>query len=511
MDAAEADRRRSAELEREIEREIAAWRADPRARLHRGLLVASTLAAIAAVIGSRFEWVDAYARGEIDLAGEPRFEPLHPVDPEALARVDLEELHARAIPEWIERLGEAQTAGGRRRAEEAWRLLRVALEPEPNLLAIWDELHELLTQRPAQSARRIDWLLWAHDQYLDRAGAPYRIEASLHLRGRRPIVSTLSYRVLADLDTTRGRVRVLKRIDRTRIVEGWLGHTARAEDGAIVIADRVLHFAVRHAWPALNEALDGRRPSAERGVLEGVREEAEAALDPEHLALLRATAEDEQVLIEVADSIRARRACGARFDVFELPYRGISVASHQALRQALWASRYSQCPDVTLSEASALVGASERLRTAEGLEAALESLTAWVARGIAAHELRHVEDVEAPLCSGCFEGMPPVARSELSAYLAALATPGIGYLAALQACAAPGEAHDARHALAIQMAMEAAIPGGCSGDAGVGLYARARTAERRYFGARTSAELPAAFPTTLAVLSRRAPAVSDAR
>ena len=107
-----------------------------------------------------------------------------------------------------------------------------------------------------------------------------------------------------------------------------------------------------------------------------------------------------------------------------------------------------------------------------------------------------------------------VSRRTIFAYgaagLATLATPGVGYLAALQACAMP-DTRGIGRALAVQMATEAAIPGGCQGEAGVGLYMRARMAEERYFGARAAAEVPAGFPLALAVLPRSRAAVSDAR
>lgn len=505
-----------ARLEAEIEAEIAAWRAGPRAGLHRALLLASMAAALCLLVGSRAEWIEALARGEIELSGAPRYVPAHPVDPAALARIDFEQLHAHAIPDWIELLASARGAADRRRAEDAFRVLRATVAPDPNLAAIWDELHERLAGSALQHARRVDWLLWAHDQYLERVGQPYRLEASVHLRGsgarRRAVITVMTYRVVSDLRAGAGeRVRVLRRVDRTRVVEGWLGHTARDADGAIVVADRVLHFTVRHVWPALDAALDGRRPSAERGVLEGVREEVEAAIAPGHLEVLRETAADEQALIEIAESIRARHACGSRFEVFDLPYKGLSIASHRALRSALWASQWSRCPDVTVDEAARLIGASERLRATEGLDPALEALAALVARSVAAHELRHAGDGDddALACVGCAEGTPPLVRAELSAYLAAFATRGLGYVAALQACAIPQRTPG--HALAVTIATEAAIPGGCSGDAGVGLYARAERAERRYFGARPAVAVPDAFPRTLEVLPRARPAVAERR
>ena len=504
--AREIDRESDRDLAREIDREIAAWRAEPRARLRRGIAVASALLSIAWFAGSRFEWIDAWYRGEIDLAGRPRYAPAFPIDPEALARIDLERVHARSIPTWIERISDADTPAGRRRAELAWLELRAELEPDRNLLAIWEELHELLTLAPLPHARRIDWLLWAHDAYVERVGAPYRLEASMHVRGRRARFVTLSYRVLADARTADGaRVRVLRRIDRSRVVEGWLGHTSREDDGAMVVADRVLHFAVRHVWPALHPALDQRRPAAERALLPWVRDEAEAALPPEHLAILAETAADQQVLIEIASAIRSRHACGSRFQVFDLPYKGLSVSSHQALRRALWASRWSRCPDVTVEEAAMLVGASERLRTTEGLDAALESMLGWVARSVAYHEVRHVvdgpsADVE---CPGCDALATRTVRAELSAYLAAMATPGVGYLATLHGCATPAQTRG-DHAQAIDIAVRAVVPGGCGEDPGLGLYARARAAARRRSpGSRAPRRRPAQAASPAGMRKRR--------
>lgn len=507
----ELERELDRELDREIDREIAAWREEPRARLRRSLAIASVLLSLVCLTGSRFEWIDAWYRGEVDLAGRPRFEPTFPIDPDALARIDLERVHARSIPTWIERLGEADTPAERRHAELAWLELRAELAPDRNLAAIWEELHELLTVAPLAHARRIDWLLWAHDAYVERVGAPYRLEASMHVRRRRAQVVTLSYRVLADARTSAGaRVRVLRRIDRSRVVEGWLGHTSREDDGAMVVADRVLHFAVRHVWPALDAALDQRRPAAERALLPWVREEAEDALPAEHLALLAETAADEQALIEIASAIRSRHSCGSRFEVFDLPYKGLSVSSHQALRRALWASRWSRCPDITVDEAAMLVGASERLRTTEGLDPALESMLGWVARSVAQHEVRHVVDGPTAdvACPGCDALASGTVRAELSAYLAAMGTPGVGYLATLHACATPYQTRG-DHARAIELAVDAVVPGGCGEDPGLGLYARARAAERRYFGERDPIALPTIFPGPLAFFPRPQPAVAE--
>jgi hypothetical protein len=497
--------------EQAIRDEVASWRARARLELRVASLTASAFLLGCAFALSHAALIDAYVHGEIDLSGEPRYRPRHPIDRAAIAEIDFERLHAVAIPEWVRLASVAQTPAGRRRAEYAWRDLEAMVAPDRNLHAIWAELHDSLTLAPLAHARRIDWLLWAHDAYVDSIGQPYRLEASMHFRGRRALVTTYTYRALFDSrrsdpragEAPEARVRVLARIDRNDVVEGWLGHTVREREGALVIADRVLHFAVRHVWPGLHPALDQRRPLAERALVPFVREEARAAIAPSHFAVLEETAGDQQVLIEVAAAITARHACGSRLEVFDLPYKGLSVSSHRALRAALAASRYSPCPDITLEEAAALFGASERLRTTEGLDDALDALTGYVARSVAAHELRHVVDGPSAsvACPGCAERMPPLVRAELSAYLAAFATPGSGYVAALQACSEP-QRMTGLPAVAIEIATGAAIPGGCTGRVGGDLPTRARIAERELFGAREEVRPPSSFPVSVAVMSR---------
>ena len=147
------------------------------------------------------------------------------------------------------------------------------------------------------------------------------------------------------------------------------------------------------------------------------------------------------------------------------------------------------------------MGASERLRASAALPAALEELTALVGRAVAAHEVRHVADgarADVP-CPGCREGTPSLVRAELSAYLAGFATPGVGYVAALQACSHPREV--GLHAVAIEEATSAVIDGGCEQAAPDDLYARARAAEARYFGERPQIGAPRGFPRQLAVLA----------
>ena len=501
------------EESREHAEDLAAVTREQRMAFRRLSAVVLTLLALACVLETRGAAIDAFFRGEIDLHGNAVYVPRFPVRSAATrqdGRIDFQRLHARVLPEWLIRQSYADTPAGRRRAEYAYRDLLETVALDPNLDAIWRELHDRLLADPIANAHRIDYLLWAHDDYMDRIGAPYRLEPSMYFRppsdtGRRLALVARSYRVLTDLESESGaRVRVLGRIDRTGPVETWLGHTEREEEGAFVVADRVLHFAVRHVWPALNPALDARLPEAERGLARGVRGEVSAGLDPYFREVLMETAEDQQALMEAARSIESRHACGSTFRVFGLPYQGLSLHSRAMLRMALLASQNAACPDVTLDEVLQLVTASERLRQSEDLEPALEALVALVSQSIAAHELRHVVDGPSDEleCPGCAEGTPPLVRAELSGYLAAFGTPGVGYLAALAACSNP-ERELGIDAVAIAHATYGVMPEGCLGPAPDDLYARAQAAERRFFGPRARVEIPRAFPVALAVLPTR--------
>jgi len=484
--------------------------------LHRGrrrrLAVGVSVAALACVV--LIAWpmharqVRAYVRGETTLTGEPQFVPELTMSPYARESIDFERLHRELIPAWTIGLGQSATSGRRywrERAADRYDELAAEVEPDPNLTDLMAATHDALLNDPIGRAHRLDYWLWAYNRYLDDSQVPWRLEASLTLAGqRRAILRTRSYEILADARTGGGeRLRLLRRADRLGSVEGWLGRTGRDGDGAMVLMRRVLHFTVRHVWPALHAALDDRRPEAERSWVPWVRQEVSAALDESTYELLSETAVDQQALIEVAASIGERRSCGSRFRVHALPYNGLTQQSVRALEGAVARSRENtECPEVTLDEAARIVGASERLARTPDLEEAIERLTMVVARSVAAHELRHAadeEDGDDIPCPGCPEGLDGLARSEVSAYLAAMSTEGLGYLALFQACATPsglglqGAARDA--------VVEAVLPYGCEGPTLWGLYELAAEIETELFGERARVRVPS-LPGRVQLLRR---------
>jgi hypothetical protein len=128
-----------------------------------------------------------------------------------------------------------------------------------------------------------------------------------------------------------------------------------------------------------------------------------------------------------------------------------------------------------------------------------------VARSVAAHELRHAadgDDHDAIDCPGCPEGFDGLARAEVSAYLAAMATPGLGYLALFQACSTP--AGNGVQGAAREAVLDAVIPYGCEGPTLHGLYQLAGEIEAELFGDRDRVEVPE-LPDRVPLLPRPEP------
>lgn len=477
--------------------------ADRRRALRRLALMLVASLVLAVSWAQHHRRVRAFVNGEIDLEGRPRYEPPHAVDRQALEGIDFDRVHAELIPAWTIALGRATSPSRQRYADRVFTELQSEVAPDPNLAELLRGTHRALTDDPIEHAHRLDYFLWAYNHYLDTQGIPWRLEASLALTTDRAIFRTLSYEVLADQRDPHGRrLRLLRRGDRTNTREGWLGHSG-GENGALVLMERVLHFAARHVWPGLHPALDGRRPEAERAWLGYVREEIRAQLEPVHYALLEESAADQQALIEVQAAVAARAECGSRFSLPPMPYNGLSMRWQARLLHALERGQlYPECPEITLAEAAQLVGASERLASTPGLLDALEHLAMVVARAVAVHELQHVADGEVPACPGCPDELVGVARAEVSAYLSAFSTEGLGYLSLLQACATPRG--PGVHGAALTAVLEVLLPYGCEGPTLHGLYPFAEQIERHLFGARPDVALPR-LPPRVAILPRRPP------
>lgn len=467
--------------------------------------------ALSLVAYTQQRYLGRLIRGEIALDGSPQFVPQHRVDEDA--EIDWASVHSRLLPSWIIARGRTQGPARERedRAQRAYTELRYAFAADRNLVEIFDELETRL-EDPFASADRIDYLLWAYNDYLQQRDVPWRLEADLHVRrDGDPTLLTRSYEVLEDLRSEEGhRLRLLRRADLTNIDEGFLGHVSARDQGALVMLDQVMQFGIRHVWPVLHGGLDHRLPASAQGIAPHVRAEALGVLSAGEYVLLHETAVDQQALIEVAASIHQRQECGNRFRIYGLPWNGLEPPDQRALVEALGRSNGEECPEVTLGEAARMLGASERLGSTTGLAEAVESLTTFVSRAVSVHELRHVADGRAARCIACPDGMSAAARDELSAYLTSFATPGVGYVALLQACSIePADdmnVSTAPHAQALAIAFDAMLPGGCQGAIPEDLYARAAEAQRHFFGERVGVTMPESYPAQVRLLTRFQPA-----
>jgi len=255
----------------------------------------------------------------------------------------------------------------------------------------------------------------------------------------------------------------------------------------------------------MNPSLDNRLDATTQRFAPAIRREARKQLGAEDYAVLQQTAIDQLALIEVAQAIHARHQCGHGFQVWGLPYNGLSFRDQMALWDALDGARYSDCPAVIPAEAARMIGASERLGRTAGLEQALEALATWVARSVASHELRHVADHEdLAVCSNCPPLMDSAARSELAGYLASFAVRGTANLALLQACKNrenAGNRSDA-HGAAMSLIEERLLRGGCEDGPPHDLISRATVLARELYGQRLPIRIPRQFPSTLPILPR---------
>lgn len=491
---------------------LQALRATARRKLRAGgvLFVAALTGTI--VAGAYWAEIGRLWRGETDRTGAPIYEAQHEAEP--AQDIDWRRVHATLIPRWLIARGHSHRSHSTHgiadfdraaHAHRAFTELRFAIRSDPNLVSLVDELEER-GEDPVANAERIDYLLWAWNAYLDRHDIPWRLEANLHLsREGEATFVTRSYEVLGDLRDDAGRrLRLLRRADLTNVDEGILGHSPGRDEGALVILDETLRFAVRHVWPMLNPGLDAYLPTEQRAVAGPVR--SRLRLESAERERLRETAVDQLALVEVAASIHARAECGSRFRVWGLPWNGLAPPDQNALISALDRSRGRECPEVTLGEAARMIGASERLGQTPALADAVESLGTWVARAVAIHELRHVADGGAAVeCPGCPESMEGQTRAELSAYLATFATDEVAHVAVLQACAMQPEAHAGSlepHALALGFALPRLLPDGCDGAIPEDLADRALHLERALFGERDRVRIPESFPDRIPLLAR---------
>lgn len=459
------------------------------------------LVVVAGVTGPRLAGV---ARGELSWSGETVYDPPYGQRDAALADIDFARVHGELLPVWQSRL--ARHGAEATSTRDAFDALQLAIAPDPNLVLLAEEMG-VLASDPARDPDRLLYVTWAWSRYLDRAELPWVIEGSVRLDDDGGgLFYTKNYEVVADLSASVGdqpvRARLVERVDRTNVVERYLGQVSDADEGALIVVDRVREVALDVVWPLLD-------PASEHAHADGVQGEALDALSPESAAVLVGAAADRAELVRAVASMRARRACGSRFVVPSVPWDGFDARTRTRLYDYAEAATGSRCPTVTHPEAVLVDRSSRSLQELEGLEPALEELVAWVARGVVIHEARHVADTlageleEGNLpCDSCEDGLSDWARAEASAYLASVAEPG-GAVALAEMCGLldDPDALPAHYLEAITEVTGRVAPAGCD-QPRTDLLAYSRHVEEVWFGRQDRIAL-GTFPSRLRARVRR--------
>jgi hypothetical protein len=453
------------------------------------------LAASMIVVLWQCDRLSGLSSGERDLQGNQVFAPPHEVDTRALARTNLARIHGALIPRW------SRSSGGKRARRSMIKLL--AATRDPNLRELLTELHEATRDgRPDRHAQRIGYLAWAWNNYLTGQRQPWRMRAFVR-RTPLPAVDVATYKVLSALSVRVGprtqRVELLRRADGSVVAEPHVGHTS-IDDGSSVVLDRIYDLAADRIWPLLapsgawnTDALHAPR----------ILDEARRALPPHHLSTLVRTATGRRVIARTIRRINGRRRCGSPLWIRAVPFDGFPESGLDVLRAAALERAGKDCPWVTEAEALAVAAASTRLRETSRLRPAVGALTAWVARAVVIHEARHAGDagrlVQSGLaCDGCASELGLRGRAELSAYLAGLGSPDVGYLTLYQACLSLRQGVRGEGAAAIRY-VGRMLGQACRRGPPPHLYHRAAWLEGFFFGRSDRILLPPDYPARLPV------------
>ena len=96
-------------------RALAGITAGRRSTLRAILSVVTFTLALGWTLETRGDTIVALLRHEIDVHGEPIYEPRHGVDREAIARIDFDRFHTHLVPDWLAEQSHADTPAGRPR------------------------------------------------------------------------------------------------------------------------------------------------------------------------------------------------------------------------------------------------------------------------------------------------------------------------------------------------------------------------------------------------------------
>ncbi|MBN1607444.1 MAG: hypothetical protein JW940_12470 [Polyangiaceae bacterium] len=434
------------------------------------------------------------------------FRPVYPIDPRILSSIDMARVHGRLLPAWIISLQHSPYSVGYWEAENAFSALRDEAGKDPNLGLLLDRLHERVMDSVYDFRGEIGLLIKGWNEYMARAGVPFRLEYHMQRTAHGPEIRMRSYRVVADVPISAEHspyhVLLLAREDRTNLVEAFFGQTATDRDTALVMTDRIAEYAIDRLWPLFDTKGEPSEP--EPALLEKVRGEARLALGDSVIDRLARNFSVHRALETEVAELGHRRGCGGSVVIERVPWDGLSDRALAMVNRVAQKNEKRGCPRLTVTDADRLGAISHELRGNGALEQALGRLAGWLVKAVAVHEARHLADERstpegaAGPCRGCPKSFDYRVQSEISAYLASFATEGLGYVALLQACGA--DAHSqASHSIALEFLLPRLLVDGCGGAIPDDLYARAAALRAHLFGRDGSIELPQSFPGSVPV------------
>ena len=412
--------------------------------------------------------VPGFVKGETDLLGNYVFEAER--EDAAAQMTPMERVHAELFPAWlIARANEwpdAQTKFDALRDAADDEMLRTVLDelraamddgsifrPPVSSVALPD-MGELApdagTITTAEPARPIHVeLLQRWNERLARLEQPFYITGSVSTVSRGAALIGEFYRRLGAPPVMVGArlvpTVILQRIDRTNIVEAYLG-VAHPGGTAIVVTDRILDLATDDVWLMFNPETAPMDELAQ-AYIDVIRREATAGLGADTVARLAAAAEHRRRLLDTIAGVYERASCGNTMRFGTITWDGLNPRDLDRLDAYAERDKIQPCPAMKFAEVDALREASAALQT-DATKQALESLVAWLTKMIALHEARHVADelelgrLEDPAdCPGCPERMHRNTRAELSAYVASFAWSESPATALYQACTVRGGPH----------------------------------------------------------------------
>gem|GEM_PF-2067351 len=410
-------------------------------------------------------------------------------------------VHAELLPQWA--LSVSNTPGMPGEAE-AFDALKQGLDESrtDELQGIADALRDALRDPTVESAAPMIELLTDWNAALDREGAPYVVRGGVLRVGTRIQPFITGAHTLHDMPVAVGdasvRLRVIERIDGTNIRESVLGETHEVAEGALVLSDRVLEFALNRVWPLLDA--DAKAPRWGTTFAEDVREEVKRDLSPEAFEALRATAAKRQAAVEAVEAIQSRTHCSN----FVMKPLGWAGASGRSLKNLDRFTNGGPCPGVLPLEYEAIRDFGTQAKGTKQLDEAVQALLAWSMRPIAMHEARHAADsaitggvLDPVPCSACGD-LSDRARIELSAYTAEFAWTDTPAMAAFQACLAVGQRRGS-HRTAVEYLFEQ-VDGDCI--FGLPEQSEIRAFAKRAFDRDAPIALPDTFPASVTLPPR---------